>query len=259
MIPDIDAFIRSLPAGTTRVRVLSSQGAMSYRKLDELRATDSPILGPTGFPVTMRGHLGRPGGATVSAVTPIMALSHLASTLPSLPVVTAVAIPSLPSTSAGGNDPDVDKVEHTRQKRRKRHDRDSLLREVKRNPSADCVFDILMLGLAEESEMIEFERDRLSLTNQTVYHLTDQRVKVIKTMADAWLKRRSKPGTTGVDLDSPAFATVFAFTLETVRSAMEDAGLRAEFIETVFAKLSKRLTDDWRNEARLRLREKAIA
>lgn len=194
---------------------------------------------------------------SASVVTPIMALSHIATTAPVNPPAHVVVLPALPVVTGG--DPEVEKVEVTRQKRRKRHDKDSLLREVKRNPAADSVFDVIMLGLAEESEMIEFERDTLAMANQSFYHLTEQRVKIMKTMADAWLKRRSKPGTTGVDLDSPAFATVFAFTLETVRSAMEDAGLRPEFIETVFAKLSKRLTDDWRNEARLRLREKALA
>jgi hypothetical protein len=52
---------------------------------------------------------------------------------------------------------------------------------------------------------------------------------------------------------------VFAFTLETVRGALEDAGARPEFIETIFAKISKRLNDDWKNEALIRIKEKATS
>ena len=84
-------------------------------------------------------------------------------------------------------------------------------------------------------------------------------IKVMKMMTDAWLKRRSKSNGSGVDLDSPAFSAVFAFTLETVRGALEDAGARPEFIETIFAKISKRLNSDWKNEAMIRIKEKATS
>jgi len=255
---DVDAFIKSLPAGTTRVRVKTANGLLSYRKVDELLSTDEPVLGPTGFPVVMRGQIGAPSKFSRNQPNPVpMALSTIATNQ-------ATAPSTDPSTSDEPiddlqSDPEVQKVEQVRQNRRRRHGRNAVLREVKRNPSADAVFDVLMHGLAEEAEMIEFERDRITQLGQPAHHLTEQRVKVMKMMTDAWLKRRSKSSGSGVDLDSPAFSAVFAFTLETVRGALEDAGARPEFIETIFAKISKRLNNDWKNEAMIRVKEKATS
>ena len=252
---DVDAFIKSLPAGTTRVRVKTANGLLSYRKVEELLSTDEPVLGPTGFPVVMRGQVGAPPKFLRNQPNPVpMALSTIATTQATAPSATS----DEPSDDLQ-SDPEVQKVEQVRQNRRRRHGRNAVLREVKRNPSADAVFDVLMHGLAEEAEMIEFERDRITQLGQSYHHLTEQRVKVMKMMTDAWLKRRSKSSGSGVDLDSPAFSAVFAFTLETVRGALEDAGARPEFIETIFAKISKRLNDDWKNEALIRIKEKATS
>lgn len=250
---DVDAFINSLPAGTTRVRVKTANGLLSYRKIDELLDTDEPVLGPTGFPVIMKGQIGAPPKFLRNQPNPVpMALSSIAT-------AQATASSSDEPSDDLQSDPEVQRVEQVRQTRRKRHGRNAVLREVKRNPSADAVFDVLMHGLAEEAEMIEFERDRITQLGQPAHHLTEQRVKVMKMMTDAWLKRRSKSNGSGVDLDSPAFSAVFAFTLETVRGALEDAGARPEFIETIFAKISKRLNSDWKNEAMIRIKEKATS
>jgi len=254
---DVKAFIVSLPAGTTRVRVKTANGLLSYRKVEELLDTDEPVLGPTGFPVVMKGQIGAPPKFLRNQPNPVpMALSSIATAQ-----ATALSFNGSSEELSDDlqSDPEVQKVEQVRQTRRKRHGRNAVLREVKRNPSADAVFDVLMQGFAEEAEMIEFERDRITQLGQPAHHLTEQRVKVMKMMADAWLKRRSKSSGSGVDLDSPAFSAVFAFTLETVRGALEDAGARPEFIETIFAKISKRLNDDWKNEALIRIKEKATS
>lgn len=258
---DVDQFVKSLPSGTTRVRVKTANGLLSYRKTEELLPTDEPVMGPTGFPVVMRGRIGAPPKFMRNQPSPVpMALAELTS----VAIATPTAVQSLGpeiilDDSVIPEDPEVEKVEQVRQTRRRRHSRNAVLREVKRNPSADSVFDMLMHGLAEEAEMLEFERDKILQLGQPSGHLTEQRIKVMKMMTDAWLKRRSKSNGSGVDLDSPAFAAVFAFLLETLRAAMEDAGMRQEFIETVFAKISKRLNDDWKNEAMIRIREKATS
>lgn len=260
---DVDQFVKSLPPDTTRVRVITANGLLSYRKVEELLPTDEPVMGPTGFPVVMKGRVGALPKFLRNQPNPVpMALAELTS----VAVVTPTPIQSLGSAaildepnSIIPEDPEVEKVEQVRQTRRKRHGRNAVLREVKRNPSADSVFDVLMHSLAEEAEMLEFERDKVLQLGQPSGHLTEQRLRVMKMMTDAWLKRRSKSNGSGVDLDSPAFAAVFAFLLETLRASMEDAGMRQEFIETVFAKVSKRLNDDWKNEAMIRIREKATA
>ena len=55
---------------------------------------------------------------------------------------------------------------------------------------------------------------------------------------------------------APSFQIVFSFMLETVRGSLEDAGARPEFIETIFTKLSKRLDDGWKEEAKARVKER---
>lgn len=253
-IADVQAFIDSLPKDAVRVRVRTSNGLISYRKLDEVQSTDDPVLNADGHPVVMRGKIGAPLKFMRNQPSPVpMALQGAVAE------VGAKTEPLEAPPDDVQTDPEVQTVETVRQKRRRRHGGNAVLREVKRNPSADAVFDVLMHGLAEEAELLEFERDRVMQLNQPTYHLTEQRVKVMKMMTDAWLKKRAKSNGSGVDLESPAFGAVFGFVLETVRGAMEDAGARQEFIETIFAKLSKRLNDDWKNEALIRIKEKATS
>jgi len=260
-IEDVQAFLATLPHDAVRVRVRTVNGLISYRKLDEIVPTDDPVCNADGMPVVMRGRIGAPSKFLRNQPNPVpMALQGaIASVAAGTQTQSSPTITTASPDDGGVQDPEVQTVETARQRRRRRYGTNAVLREVKRNPSSDSVFDVLMHGLAEEAELLEFERDQLMQLKQPTLHLTEQRVKVMKMMTDAWIKRRAKSGGAGVDLESPAFAAVFGFVLETVRSAMEDAGARQEFIETIFAKLSKRLNDDWKNEALIRIKEKATS
>jgi hypothetical protein len=244
---DLEKLLSSLPEGTTRVRVKTPLGVLSYKKPEDINEQDELVLSPTGFPVVMRGKPGASikalgGNQTQTAVTSQPAgVSHPPSAVVDL---------------SGLEDSEVEKVEQVRNKRKRRHHKNDVLKEVKKNSSSDSVFDVLMSSLAEEAELVEFERDRLIQLGQPAHHLTEQRVKVIKAMTDSWLKRRSKFKSNGVDMESPAFSVVFSFILETVRAAMEDAGMRSEYIETVFNKLSNKLNEEWKVEANIRIRDR---
>lgn len=261
---NVSAFISTLPTGTQRVRVRSPQGLILYRKLSELDEDDEPVLSSGGKPVVIKGVLGSKKSTTTPVVPP---------PIPPQPIVIPAGVPPTVNTSTAlsiitGQPPssvlmtkedfENAQVAEIRTVRRKRHGTNSLIKEVRKNSGGDAVYDAVLTSLSEEAELIEFERDRLVQNNQPTGHITEQRLRVLKAIADAWLKRRQK-SSSGVEVDSPAFEVVFGFILETFRASMEDAGVRPEFIETIFAKLSKRLTDAWKEEARLRIKEKGIA
>lgn len=263
---NIASFISTLPPGTQRVRVRSAKGETLYRKLEDLEEDDTPALSAVGKPIVIKGNLGARKSVVSAPPPPPIAPQPVvipAGVPPTVPTSTAVAVItgySPPSANLVMTKEDLENVQvaEVRAVRKKRHGSDNLLKEVKRNPGGDAVFDSIMMSLSEESELIEFERDKLVQTGRPVDHLTDQRVKVLKLIAEAWLKRKQKSGS-GVDLDSPAFNVVAGFMLETFRGALEDGGARPEFIETIFAKLSKRLTDSWKEEALVRIKEKGIS
>ena len=217
------------------------------------------MLAGDGTPVVMKGRLGRPSQWAVNAravtappVDDVILPSEETSPLP-VPLATV-----LPPSMMSPEDASASRVEEMKTTRRKRHGTNDIMKEVKRAPGGDAVFDVLMKALAEEAELVEFERDRVlgGLAGRSFEQLTEIRVRTIKMMTEAWLKRRARSGG-GIDFDGPAFAAIFGFVLETFRGALEDSGMRAEHIETVFAKLSKRMTTEWKEEARLRIREKA--
>jgi hypothetical protein len=126
---------------------------------------------------------------------------------------------------------------------------------TKDNPESDAVFNSLMMGLSTEITSLEFERKEAERKGEDTSNISAKRVRAIKTMTDAWLKKREKVDSGSIDMEGAAFKALFSFTLETVRGAMNDSGMRAEHIETVFAKLSKRLADGWAEDAKARMRE----
>lgn len=266
MALDVSAFVASLPPDAIRVRVKTALGTLAYRKVEDLVSSDEPLLTNEGTPVIMRGNIGAPSKHKAPAPQP--ALSSLAANAASSqPQSSAAATPqpvqySPPSAVIQSNPQTPDeletqRIEELRAIRRKRHPANTLLKEVKKNPTSEAVFDLLMASLAEESELIEFERDRMIRLGQPATLLTEQRLKVIRMMTDSWAKKKNFAGGNSIDIESPAFGAVFSYILETIRASMEDAGMRSEFIETVFAKLSKRLDDSWKMEAILRIKEKS--
>jgi len=269
MAIDVASFVASLPSDAIRVRVKTALGTLAYRKVGELVPSDEPILTAEGQPVVMRGNIGAPSKHKTPTAPPPPALSSLAANVASTPTASppaqaqAAPVQYSPPSSVISSNPqtpdelETQRIEELRAIRRKRHPNNTLLKEVKKNPTSEAVFDLLMASLAEESELIEFERDRMIRLGQSATLLTEQRLKVIRMMADGWAKKKNFAGGNSIDIESPAFGALFSFILETIRSSMEDAGMRSEFIETVFAKLSKRLDDNWKMEASLRIKEKS--
>jgi hypothetical protein len=211
--------VEMLPQGIARVRVTSAEGKQCYKSVPDILDTDTVDLTAAGKPIVMRTHPGRPHG-TKSTLPPVSKQAEEVS----LAKDTHEALSDLVSV--------------TRQ-----------------NPEADAVFHTLMSGLAVEITSLEFERREAERKGEDTSNVSAKRVRAIKTMTDAWLKKREKVDSGTIDLEGVAFKTLFSFMLETVRGAMGDSGMRPEHIETVFAKLSKRLADGWAEDAKARMRE----
>jgi hypothetical protein len=114
-----------------------------------------------------------------------------------------------------------------------------------------------MRGMAEEAAQIEFDRYEAANKGEDTSHLAARRARVLKAMADTWLKRKQQTEGGLVDLDSPVFHALFSLILKTFKEAMVDAGTRAEHIETIFAKLVTAVQEDtWKQDAVARMKEK---
>jgi len=210
--------LRNLPDGTSRVQVVTASGRTRFKKPAEVAHDDQIMLNKTGEPIVMRG---RPGRKPKIELAPVN-----------------------------------ENVGEVMEAKQEHIGGDPLVAEAGANPASDDVLDNILAALAAESASLEFERMEAERHGRDSSGISSKRARVLKGMADVWLKRKQVAAEGSVDLESPAFQVVFSFMLETVRGSLEDAGARPEFIETIFTKLSKRLDDGWKEEAKARVKER---
>jgi hypothetical protein len=210
------SLLNSLPPGTLRVQVKTLEGKTTYKFPDQVLGTDEVVLTSAGVPIVMKGKPGRPQSAPLPPASPVIA-----------EVVRA-------------------REDHLFS--------DNLISATKSNPEGDSVFNHLMVELSSEISALEFERKEAERLGKDSSEISSKRVRAIKTMTDAWMKKRERSESGAIDLEGESFKKLFAFILETIRASMGDAGMRAEHIETVFAKLSKRIADGWMEDAKNRMK-----
>lgn len=131
----------------------------------------------------------------------------------------------------------------------------ALLSATKNSPEGDDVLNQIVMAMAEEAASLDFEKKEAERLGKDTSGFSSKRARVLKGMADTWLKRKEKIESSALDLESPSFRILMEFILETIRGAMEDAGLRSEHIETVMNKSAKRFKEGWNEEAKARMRE----
>jgi hypothetical protein len=207
-----------LPEGIARVKVRNVDGKTCYKAIPDILDTDTVQFTSSGRPITMKTSPGRPR----MVLTPVSK--------------------------------QAEEVSQAKDNHQALSDLVSLTRA---NSESDMVFNALMIGLSTEITSLEFERMEAERKGEDTSNISAKRVRALKTMTDAWLKKREKVDSHSVDMESPAFKAVFSFILDTVRGSMNDAGMRPEHIETVFAKLAKRLADGWTDDAKARMRDAA--
>lgn len=216
---DKNRLLSSLPPGTHRVQVLQADGKTKFKRPDEVAVQDQILLNSQGDPVVMMGRPGRKAKVVLDPVTP-----------------------------------DVGEVMQAREGHLAD---DELVVAANTDPESDAVIDNVIQAMAEEAAALEFERKEAERKGNDTSAISSKRARVLKAMADTWMKRKERLQQGHIDLDSSAFETLMGFVLETVRASMEDAGMRPEQTETVFTKLGKRLEKGWKEEAKARMKEKA--
>jgi len=209
--------LASLPHDTTRVQVVDEKGKTCWKKPTEVGTQDQIVFNSHGDPVVMKGTPGRK------------------------------AKPSLEPVNENVGEIMEAKEEHFKE--------DELLTAIKDNPEADDVLDIVMVGLAQEAASLEFERREAERQGKDTSTYSLRRANILRATGEMWIKRKEKIEAGMLDMDSPAFEALFGFILETFKDTMTECGLREELMETVFAKLGKRIGDGWKSEAKARMKE----
>ena len=215
---DRDYILANLPEGVRRVQVIDSEGKQVYKKPSDVDASmDEIVLNSDGAPIVMRGKPGRKSKSSLKAVTP--------------------------------------QIEEVEQARAEHLSLDPLRRAANRNAEGDEVFNALIAAMAEEAASVEFDKTESARHGGDTATLSAKRARILKGMADTWLKRKQQVAGGVIDLDGPAFKALFGMILEMFKAAMLESGSRPEHIETVFAKLVSSLgQESWKQEARARMK-----
>ncbi len=209
--------LAKVPPSATRVRVLTDKGEQKYKAIDELADTDIIQTNKHGDPIVMKGSPGRKSAVTGAA--------------PANATVAAIL-----------------------QRKQSALTGDEILQQIKVNPESADVLQAIITGLGEEQASLKFEREEAAREGRDTSGLSAKRVQALRAVAETWLKRADQITTRAIDLEAPSFTILFKFIMDTFREAMAAGRLRPEQIETVFAKFSDMVNDDWKNEAKTRMK-----
>jgi len=206
------------PPEAQRIKVEDEYGKDRYRELDEVRDTDFVVVDKNGDPIYMKG---KPGRKFSPREAPI-------------------------ANEAVANS--IRRKDATR-------DNDIILQVTRTNPESPDVLRGVMNELAEEAASLRFEREEAERNGQDTSNLSTKRARVLQAVGDTWLKRKAQLSGDAMDLDSPEFEAVFGFLVETFKEALLECNSRPELVETVIAKFASKLDDEWKSEAKKRVRE----
>lgn len=204
--------LAKVPASAERVLVETAEGDRKYKAPADLAETDVIQTKKNGDPIVMKA---KPGRKT--------------------PVVVA---------------PANDTVAEILRRKREALDNDPVLKTVSQAPDSPDVLHEVIRGLSEEQASLKFARQEAERKGEDTSTLSSRRVQALRATADTWLKRADQLGGSLVDLDSPAYAALFKYTMGTLRNAMIASRMRDEEIEMVFTRFASTLEqDEWKQEA----------
>jgi len=217
-----------IPHGATRVQVKDEYGKLIWKKPSELVDKDDVQINPkTGEPYVMYGKPGSP--STSSPITN----------------------PASPNSSSAVN------LNSLQQRKKTKVKSDKVLGETKTNPDSEHVLTQVLVGLAEESASLAFEREEAERRGEKTSQISLRRVNALRAVGDTWLKKKEIMSSKSIDLESKAFKKVFGHIAETFRKACDEAGVRPELAESIFAVFGTMVDDpDWMNDAKKAMEEK---
>lgn len=222
----MEDLLAKIPDTAVRVQVVDDLGKLRWRARDGIKPGDRLNLNDIGEPITMDKSPGRPKTVRVPKRAGPMTPEMTEERLEEIIAARAEAI---------------------------HHDR--LLATIQSNPEKADVLNYVMEGIAEEAAALAFERQLAEEKGDHTSQISARRIVALKGVGDAWLRRKEQAAAAGVDLDSPAFARLLGFVIETFQAAMVDAVIHPASQTTVMTKLARRMADDtdWRNEAQKKI------
>jgi len=222
-----DERLALIPLDATYVQVMTEKGHERYRPVDPVNKnfekvldTDEIVL-KNGRPTIMTK---KPGRKKKSAP------------------------PKLPTASTAKN-------AQTQQEKQKFFDHDALLNQIEKGVESEDILLLVMRGFAQEAASLEFERLNAEAEGKETSQLSIRRINALKAIGETYLKRKDQLAGKTIDMESPAFSRLFGFMLETFREAMLAGGVSRDHVETIFARLSDRMSDEtWEQEARNKMK-----
>ena len=213
-----------IPPGATRVQVEDEYGKLIWRKPSEVLETDTIRINyKTGEPFAMFGKPGVPSSNTANVKPP---------------------------APTQGSTPQAN-INQLQQRKQAKLDNDAVFETTKRNADSADVLTNVLVGLAEESASLAFEREEAERRGEPTSQISLRRVNALRAVGDTWIKKKEMMSSKSLDLESKAFQKVFGYIAETFRKACDEAGVRPELAESVFATFGKMVDDpEWLVDAK---------
>lgn len=224
---DREEILAMIPPAALRVKVIDEAGREKYRDITQgfsaIADTDEIVL-LQGKPVYMLSTPGRKPKAP-----------------PGPP-------PPLPPASSAV-------VDQIRTAKSYHIDNDHLVQQITTGLDDEAILHHALSGIATEAASLAFERSENERQGKETSEVSMRRIRALKEICDTFLKRKEMLADKIVDMDSPAFARLFAFMTETFRESMLSGGIPRDQVEVVFQALARRMEDEtWGQEARGRMK-----
>lgn len=251
---------KTLPKGVSRVQVKDVYGKISWKKPTEINEEDIVQFHPeTGEVMVMFSEPGRPGSKEVPFIGKNLPGEEITIDVPDNPPPSEIATITDKHGDALPLVQTLSKAElalkSLAERRKSAFQRDKVMKATRHNPESSKVLDAVMLGLAEEATNLKFEKEELERKGESSAQVSHRRIMALKAVGDTWLKKKEiSGGGKGIDLQSKEFSAVFGYVVETFRGACEEAGVRSEMIESIFAIFATAISEaDWLAEAKARM------
>lgn len=215
--------VADLIKGCTRVHVVTIGGAKEWHSPDKLPEGCQILLKDGEIPITMDREPGRPKKTDEEKETFVGAL-----------------------------------IAEKKKRRKQFLKSDLLLRKARHEPDSSDFMDIIMQELAKESASLGFEIEEHQNEGKEVSQISGRRVRVLKDLGDAWLRRQERLKSVGVvDLDTPAMMALFIAYTETLIEVMTSLKFEEEESQVLIAKFSTVIDEEWKSGARKKMKKAA--
>jgi hypothetical protein len=217
-----------IPAGATRVQVEDEYGKLIWRKPSEVLDTDTVRINfKTGEAFVMFGKPGMPSSSTKNTN------------------------PTSPAPQVNHQSNHQSNINQLQQRKQAKLNNDAVFDQTKKNADSSEVLTNVLVGLAEESASLAFEREEAERRGESTSQISLRRVNALRAVGDTWIKKKELMSSKSIDMDSKAFKKLFGHIAETFRKACDEAGVRPELSESVFAIFGKMIDDpEWMLDAK---------